>query len=272
MKHYIQQSEFRFRGYIAEFDGLRALAVMLVLLVHFGPSARAGSVLWKLESVGWCGVDLFFVLSGFLITGILLDSRDKENYYRQFYFRRTLRIFPLYYAVLFAGLFARLVFHEGSVLRNLFDVSWFSAFLGNFLVAFRNRMSSAVFLNPFWSLQIEEQFYLLFPFIVKNLHPTALFRVLIVIIVVSTPLRWGLYIWFPHRALLQYVSTPCHCDGLAFGALLALSLRTAQWRVPSGYVTLVTAALLTTLGMYFAWAKFEWDTPRIRILDIRSSR
>src|ERR1700691_4200678 len=127
------RSEIAFRGYIPELDGLRALAVILVLLVHFGPQADIGSGLWKLESVGWMGVDLFFVLSGFLITGILLDTREERFYYRNFYIRRTLRIFPLYYFVLLVGTLVFIVWHrvfDRDLYRRLYEIFWYFFYVG----------------------------------------------------------------------------------------------------------------------------------------------
>src|SRR3954465_2611530 len=91
--------------HVPALDGLRGLAIILVLLFHFTPSGVGGGVgekvLGWIGSVGWCGVDLFFVLSGFLITGILYDAKGSSNYFRNFYMRRVLRVFPLYYGVLF---------------------------------------------------------------------------------------------------------------------------------------------------------------------------
>jgi peptidoglycan/LPS O-acetylase OafA/YrhL len=86
----------------------------MVFLLHFGPSAADGSLAWKLETIGWTGVDLFFVLSGFLITGTLLDDRDNPSYYRNFYIRRTLRVLPLYYALLATGALMMLA-HSGGL-------------------------------------------------------------------------------------------------------------------------------------------------------------
>src|ERR1700674_1160908 len=93
-------------GRIPVLDGLRGIAILLVMIFHFWHiGVTTGPALWErfyanAANVGWAGVDLFFVLSGFLITGILYDSRDDPHYYRVFYARRTVRIFPLYYAFL----------------------------------------------------------------------------------------------------------------------------------------------------------------------------
>ena len=92
------------RGHLPALDGLRGVAVLAVLLFHFAhldrPAGLAQRWLLSATGAGWAGVDLFFVLSGFLITGILLDARGSSGYFRTFYLRRVLRIFPLYYAYL----------------------------------------------------------------------------------------------------------------------------------------------------------------------------
>src|SRR5438552_12995265 len=90
-------NSIKYRGFLPELDGLRAIAIMLVFLHHFWPHQYLESAGGALARMGWVGVDLFFVLSGFLIAGILLDSRESPTYFRYFYIRRTLRIFPLYY-------------------------------------------------------------------------------------------------------------------------------------------------------------------------------
>src|SRR4051812_38057710 len=97
------QSTATYRGYIRELDGLRGLAIGLVMLHHYWPAGGVLSFGKNLAHLGWIGVDLFFVISGFLITGILLDTKDEQGYYRNFYARRGLRIFPLYYGFLLAA-------------------------------------------------------------------------------------------------------------------------------------------------------------------------
>ena len=263
-RHTKLPQEIRFRGHIAELDGLRALAVLLVLLYHFGPRGSIGSPLWRIESIGWIGVDLFFVLSGFLIAGILLDTREERPYYKNFYLRRTLRVFPLYYVVIFLGLALEIAWHNESVIHNLYETFWYVVYLGNVHVAFKNHAPLAAFLGPFWSLQIEEQFYLIFPFVVKNLRRKALFGVLVCVVVLSGPLRWGLYLLSPHRELLQYTTLPCRMDGLGLGALLALGVRISQWRIRPVALTLGATALLSGLFIYLSWGGYDWSAPRIR--------
>jgi peptidoglycan/LPS O-acetylase OafA/YrhL len=254
-------SELNFRGRIRELDGLRALAVMLVLLVHFGPLREHGTLLWKFESVGWMGVDLFFVLSGFLISGVLLDARETPSYYRNFYIRRIYRIFPLYYTVLAIGSLSYLVWRIEPRHQFVHEAWWYFFYLGNFWPTFTPYLPT--FLAPLWSLQIEEQFYLIFPFLVRNLKPNVLFRILVGVMVLSGPIRFAVYLWKPGFPMLEYVSFPLRSDGLAIGALLALRTRQGPWRIWPGRMTILMIAMLGALWAYLAWGGYDWFTGRI---------
>lgn len=257
------RSEIKFRGYIPELDGLRALAVILVLLVHFGPQADIGSGLWRLESIGWVGVDLFFVLSGFLITGILLDTREHRFYYWNFYIRRTLRIFPLYYFVLIIGTVVFILWHrvfDRDLYRRLYEILWYFFYVGNFRIAFKNHEPSLAFLAALWSLQIEEQFYLIFPFLVRKLKPAVLFRILVCVVILSGPLRWVLYHQRPQLVLVLFMASPFRLDGLALGALVALRLRMGPWRIRVAHVVGLTVASFGALWAYSAWSGYSWSS------------
>lgn len=111
------------KGHVPALDGLRGIAILLVMLDHFSlyggmiPSHGIDKLYYEITLAGWVGVDLFFVLSGFLITGLLIDARDKQGFFRIFYARRILRIFPLYYGVL---LFVFIVAPQIGALRELF--------------------------------------------------------------------------------------------------------------------------------------------------------
>src|SRR5687767_2907742 len=161
-------------GFIPALDGLRGIAIILVMLHHFtyyrpnsGIDAQIASVLF----FGWAGVDLFFVLSGFLITGILLDTRDSKRYFSTFYARRTLRIFPLYYLVLllafvvlpkFPALHPVLLGQVGPV--DLPPQWPYWLYLTNFSIADGGWVHGWV--DVAWSLAIEEQFYLVWPLMI----------------------------------------------------------------------------------------------------------
>src|SRR5262245_32218221 len=152
------------RGHVPALDAIRGLAILVVTLYRFGGggegAANAVGLSWVVD-LGAHGVDLFFVLSGFLITGILFDAKGKEHYFRNFYIRRTLRIFPLYYAALVLTLL---------VLPSLFanfpttDVatSWLWLYGANVVQSLRGAWCLGP-LNHFWSLAIEEHFYFVWP-------------------------------------------------------------------------------------------------------------
>jgi peptidoglycan/LPS O-acetylase OafA/YrhL len=146
--------------YYPALDGLRGLAIILIILYHI---FNFGNIFeWA-----WVGVDLFFVLSGFLITGILLRGALSEHFPRDFYIRRVLRIFPIYYLSLIVFLFIlpRLInypFHIHFLLQNQL---WFWLYVQNWLFILKNPGNS-ILLNHFWSLALEEQFYLLWPWII----------------------------------------------------------------------------------------------------------
>lgn len=131
----LQQPQI-FRGYIPELNSLRALGVVVVVAYHVWPFSK---VFWPMN-MGWMAIDSFFVLSGFLITGILLDSRDKPDYYRSFYLNRTLRIFPLYYFVF--GLLMLVLLAKHSLYLQMTQTWgspwWFFVYLGNIPTALKN--------------------------------------------------------------------------------------------------------------------------------------
>jgi peptidoglycan/LPS O-acetylase OafA/YrhL len=202
---------------MVQLDALRAFAVLAVLVAHFPPSPALLPPL-RLLDLGGLGVRLFFVISGFLITGILLTSKnhceknDVSIFYalRQFYLRRTLRIFPLFYLVL--GLAA------------LFNISpvretglWHAAYLTNFYLFFKGWDGS---INHFWSLAVEEQFYLIWPWIILLVNRRRLPAMILAVILIGPIFRLvcGLYTGNDRTPVL-----PLSClDTLGVGALLAL--------------------------------------------------
>jgi len=213
------------RGHIREFDGLRGLAILAVLIHHFWPSSGALASWSHLAHLGWVGVDLFFVISGCLITGILLDTRDHAGSLRNFYARRVIRIVPLYYVVVVAAfvVIPRLQgtseFHEQSG-----SPWWYLLYLGNVRESLLGHEPAYV-LAVTWSLCIEEQFYLLFPLVVALLRPARL-RVFLWSLVAFAPLfRLITALAWPENERIQYLATPSRFDVLALGCLIALSFR-----------------------------------------------
>jgi peptidoglycan/LPS O-acetylase OafA/YrhL len=216
-------------GFIPALEGLRGIAIILVMLHHFttyrpteGIDALVGSVLFFF----WTGVDLFFVLSGFLITGILLDTRDSERYFTSFYARRILRIFPLYYLVLLIAFVVVPKFPSAQlVVAGQADLppQWpFWLYLTNFSIADRGWMHGWV--DVAWSLAIEEQFYLVWPLVIW-LCPPRLVVWLCTAIFVGEVFARSFARASDVTSLPIYVVTWFRLDGLVIGAILAVALR-----------------------------------------------
>lgn len=198
------------RTHIPELDGIRGIAILLVLCVHFAAVRNLPKMLYDVLHLGWAGVDLFFVLSGFLITGILMGTKDGPRYFQRFYRNRVLRIFPLYYCYL------AVVFLITTV--PLWKEIVYSLYLGNFLSAFGGK---ALFMDHFWSLAIEEQFYMIWPVIVLRLSPKRLTSFCGWSIAVIVVARFAaVHFHLPGREFI-YTLTPLRCDGLLMGSLVA---------------------------------------------------
>lgn len=227
--------------YVPQLDGLRAIAVLLVLLTHFWTYPDGYTFANRFAAAGWIGVDLFFVLSGFLITAILWDARRRPGYYRNFFARRALRIFPPYYMLL---VLVFVVLPLRSDLPAQLQSDWWAYFLylGNFALASGGWQLFLIDIT--WSLSIEEQFYLIWPWLV---HAFTLKRMIFtcLLLIVLTPLL-RLLLWTPERWMWLHMLTPLRADSFAVGALAALCLRQG-WTLPALRVFTVGALLLTAL-------------------------
>jgi peptidoglycan/LPS O-acetylase OafA/YrhL len=220
------------------FDGLRGVAILAVFYCHYGPIADPHLQRW----FTWTGVDLFFVLSGFLITGILYDSRNSPSYFRVFYARRALRIFPLYYGFFLALLLLTPVLH----LSYAADLWSNLLYVGNTVSVFFQLGHAhdpqilwvpihghrlPVQITTFWSLAVEEQFYLLWPLVIW-LFPsrTTLLRICTGAILATITLRTLIVVYSPAlRATdIAYTQLFTRGDTLLIGAWLALWLRGAK--------------------------------------------
>ncbi len=223
---------------IPELDGLRGLAILLVVLCHYisnvphGRSHSLGSMAGTFLGLGGSGVDLFFILSGFLIGGILLDSKQSPNYYPTFYLRRFHRIFPLYYSWIF--IFAALSFANPQF--HLQTSYWvYLTYVQNYLPQ-RSPMEF-VWLAITWSLGVEEQFYLVAPPLVRNSQPRTLVKILAAVVTFAFLLRLFLVTVYGHadhdywglRAATFWM--PSRADNLAVGMLAALAWRNESARV-----------------------------------------
>lgn len=216
-------------SYIPALDGIRGLAIILVLIIHLTLSSHRHTQSLLLNAViafcnmGWAGVDLFFVLSGFLITGILYDSVNRPSFFRNFYARRFLRIFPLYYGSLLVLL----------LLSGPLGIGWHDSefillgYLQN-VPPFRAAIPATVYqyTGHFWSLAVEEQFYLVWPCLVflirdrKKLIITAL-----ILAAVAPILRTTILLTHSLNRQACYEFTLCRMDSLLIGSALALAIR-----------------------------------------------
>ena len=245
---------------IPQLDAVRGLAILVVMMHNISlkyPVLHAQQIF----SNGWMGVDLFFVLSGFLITGILVDTKSSEGFFKNFYVRRCLRIWPLYYSLIFF-MFVVIRFLHPSEYHTVVQTSspwWaFPTFLQNFLLPVSTNAAGP--LGVTWSLAIEEQFYLVWPLVVRFCSFRQLRLVAVAEICVSPALRY--YLWLHHVNL--YTNVFCRLDGLMAGALLALIVRSDSF-VPAkllrrAWILLVVAAPLAfvTEAFHARWIVFSF--------------
>lgn len=246
-----------------ELDGLRGAAILMVMLLHyvsdsrthegnFGPLYRFAQIF----RLGWSGVDLFFVLSGFLIGGILLDARSSHSYFRTFYIRRIHRILPIYYSwiLLYAVIGYFTMRWVPSAAVPSLGVGLYFLFLQNVFPAPAS-LFSHYFVSPTWSLAVEEQFYLVSPLVIRFLTPQRLTRALLACVVVAPILRFLLY-RLPGGQGVAYVLMPCRADALAMGMLAALAWRSSA----KGWLTerISSLKVLSIILLLGAVAMVKW--------------
>jgi len=213
-------------GRLPVLDGVRGLAILMVMLHHFTPDHGAGIL--SVLHLGWVGVDLFFVLSGFLITGILFDAKGSANYFQNFYARRGLRIFPLYYGILLLILFALPLLQWLDVIHvpGLDQVRvwqpWLWLHSSNLLLAWKGQWmldSGVIRMNHFWSLAVEEHFYLVWPVVVALFDRKSLMKIAAGVIIAALSLR---------AAFLPSGSTVCARKMYGYSLTIARSTRACR--------------------------------------------
>ena len=261
------------RHNIPELDGLRGVAILLVFMTHLvalsiarGAGGVDGVVRW-VARFGWTGVDLFFVLSGFLITGILLDSKGQPHCWRNYAARRLLRIFPLYYGALILVLVVvpRVVHWNEPMYATLrANQWWYWTYLVNVLQVVKGGLATPLNTSHFWSLCIEEQFYLVWPLVVLSASRPTLLKVAAAACVFGLFFRFGLV-----RSTLApwdaYVLTPGRLDGLMAGGALAVAAREGgleRLRVAAKPMLTASAALMVGLAL---WRGMEYEDPVIAV-------
>jgi len=256
------------QGRIPELDGLRGIAILLVLGTHYiivSGQSQVASFFQGVFLLGWSGVDLFFVLSGFLIGGILLDVRASPSYFRTFYIRRFFRIIPVYY--LWIVLYLLLVGVGGSLLRAHtrtgtvpplgFDIYAHFLFLQNFAIVNYIAISEYWFAHT-WSLAVEEQFYLVSPLLVRLCTRRRLSVLLGTLILAAPLIRLFVRSHFAEGPWLAYRLMPCRADSLACGMLAAVLWRSESFRerVTASGNKLYGLLGVLTAGLVVLWKWF----------------
>ena len=219
------------RRHVPALDGIRGIAILMVIWFHtIGELAvrhPLDEIVARVARSSWTGVDLFFTLSGFLITSILLDTRGRRGYFRNFMMRRALRIIPPYAVLVVLILWvlpASGLITPQSVAEPRKHLLWFVAMLPNFLVGLHGFRAGAD-LDHLWSIGVEEQFYLVWPLVVALVAPPRLRRVTLALVVIAPLIRLAA-LAAGATPRMVYTLTPLHYGGLAMGALIAVSLRT----------------------------------------------
>jgi peptidoglycan/LPS O-acetylase OafA/YrhL len=262
---------------VPELDGLRGLAILMVILFHYVASVPHGSPqtlsskLSQMLVLGASGVDLFFILSGFLIGGILLNSRKSERYFQTFYLRRFHRIVPVYYLwiLLFpvVGFAATRWMHvSAGSFATLFPLPIYFLFLQNY---FPTQLALQYYwFGPAWSLGVEEQFYLVTPPLIRYISVRKLSYVLGTFVLLGPVLRYATIHWAAHGIIACYKWMPNRADELALGMLAAIVSSSAAGRdwlhrhIHSLYVALVIGGLLLLVQMktFFAPVSVSAET------------
>jgi len=262
---------------ISELNGLRGFAILIVLVYHFvnisvqlnGPIINAVNNFFLM---GWVGVDIFFALSGFLITSILLKTKSSETYFKSFYIKRLLRIFPLYYLYL-AFMFFFFLPHFAPHLNPAEQLNikttensqlYFWLYLSNIKQFFQNIFFGSA-LGHLWSLSIEEQFYLIWPLIIYYCDYNQLKRILLAVFVGSIILRAFFY-YHNVPGLSIYSFTFTRLDALGYGAYISVSLQKPIRIKPESVKLILKVLLILTALLFIFFGPWPNSTPVMLII------
>ena len=248
-----QTATYLLHNRIKILDGFRGLAILLVIGYHY----------LDFFSFGWTGVDLFFVLSGFLITGKLVESLGAEHYFRTFYINRILRIVPLYYIILL--LFFVLIpfllpsFVSVSFKELLQEQIYYWTFVVNIYDAVHGWPLNVTLIH-FWSLACEMQFYLLWPFIIYFFYNQGkgLMIILIFFCLAGLLFRMGGQFFLPLNDIYRYVLLPCRIDAFSAGALLYLFLRKDKMEAHKTKLLFIALMALTIVSVLMVAKHSAW--------------
>lgn len=248
---------------IVQLDGLRGIAVLFVVCFHYLNNAYSVCPVRSLNALeiglkkltywGWAGVDLFFILSGFLIASILLNNRPSKKYFTTFYIRRLTRIVPIYYVLLIVFVAASALFEQrgSKIFAKPIDIGWYAGFLQNFQMSIKGYFG-AYGLAPTWSLAVEEQFYLLIPLVIYFLDDKKVLLFCLLCILLAPVYRTHSNNWYQeYTHLFSRIDAPC------YGVILALFSRNKHWVVYLKKYGLLLLVLLAGVLAAFVFWKFK---------------
>ncbi len=241
-------------------DGLRGLAILLVVVYH-----NFGFI--NVFFFGWLGVDLFFVLSGFLITDILLKTVGKKGYLKNFYIRRVLRIFPLYYLCLILFLIVLPKTNLQLDVQYYIDHQvWLWTYLENWIYTFQSPGHTNA-LNHLWSLAVEEQFYLLWPLAILLIRKPRLLLIFISLVLVAV-LGLRLLVWMNHISDLAYFNlyTFTRIDGICIGCMIALLQRVNSNFLQRNKAMIVLFFAGLNFGFFFVNRRYQFTFPYLALV------
>ena len=228
--------------YYQGLDSFRGIGILWIMCAHFFP--------YPFFKFGWISLEVFFVLSGFLITKVILNSVERPHYFRNFYARRALRIFPIYYLFLTVFFLVLLVFTKKEsyqYLRN--NYLYYFVYLQNFLFVFKG-LEPENYLSHLWSLAMEEQFYFLWPvtvYLVRDLKK--LKKILVVVIILAFLTR--LFVWYRwgNRFETYHCNTFARIDTIAFGCLLGCGFSYNQLSKPLRIMVIILCTAVFPAGI-----------------------